>query len=253
VEDAAQRKALSRAADEEEWTTAQLDARVRESNLLAAANGSAEPGANGGSAEKPPELLKPRRGTPGLHPVVDRGEGPAVDLGFKLYRALGSVAKLAAGDIVRLTDDPSTPLRAGDVRRIDSATKTELFTYAATVRKVVDGDTFVVALAVAPGITLELKLRLRGLDCPETSTAEGRAAKRFVEEFVRAGDEVVLSTTKPDKYDRYLADLFVLRKGAGAAGSERADANAGAEIFLNNALLEERHAVRYDGVGPKEE
>ena len=66
-----------------------------------------------------------------------------------------------------------------------------------------------VALAVAPGITHELKLRLRGLDCPEISTAAGRAAKRFVDGLIKAGDEVIVSTTKPDKYDRYLADVFV--------------------------------------------
>ena len=105
------------------------------------------------------------------------------------------------------------------------------------------------ALAVAPGITLELKLRLRGLDCPEMSTAAGRAAKRFVDELVHAGDEVVISTTKPDKYDRYLADVFVRQSDEGQVTSDEMKP----ELFLNNALLENGHAVRYDGVGPKAE
>jgi endonuclease YncB( thermonuclease family) len=76
------------------------------------------------------------------------------------------------------------------------------------IRRVVDGDTFVAAVMVAPGFSRELKLRLRGLDCPEMSTAAGRAAKLFVDGLIKAGDEVV-STTKPDKYNRYLADVFL--------------------------------------------
>ena len=87
---------------------------------------------------------------------------------------------------------------------------------------------------------------MRGLDCPETSTAAGRAAKRFVDDLVHVGDEVVLSTTKPDKYDRYLADVFLQ-----PAMDEKRETED-PEIFLNNALLENGHAVRYDGVGPKE-
>lgn len=47
--------------------------------------------------------------------------------------------------------------------------------------------------------------------------------------------EITIHTTKPDKYDRYLADVF-LQTGAGADE----------EVFLNNALLERGHAVRKD-------
>ena len=39
-----------------------------------------------------------------------------------------------------------------------------------------------------------------------------------------------ICTTKPDKYDRYLADVFV-------------EAKAGEPVFLNNALLAASHAV----------
>jgi endonuclease YncB( thermonuclease family) len=109
-------------------------------------------------------------------------------------------SKLTTGDIVRLNGD--------GVRRVDGATKDQLFTYAATIRRIIDGNTLAVALAVAPGISLELKLRLRGLDCPEMATTAGRAAKQCVDDRIEAGDEVVASTTKPNKYDRYLADVF---------------------------------------------
>ncbi|HUR58348.1 MAG TPA: thermonuclease family protein, partial [Opitutaceae bacterium] len=146
--------------------------------------------------------------------------------------------------IVRLTED--------GVRRVDGATRAELFTYCATVRRVVDGDTMLVGLEVAPGITLEKLLRLRGLDCPETSTAAGRAAKRLVEDLVSAGDEVVLSTTKPDKYDRSLADVFLTNPKSVSQLPATDSQLAAGGVFLNNALLQNGHAVRYDG-GPKDE
>lgn len=70
-----------------------------------------------------------------------------------------------------------------------------------------------------------------------------------------------MSTTKPDKYDRYLADVFVGQTGSTELGAESstpaADSNSSlvtshSSLFLNNALLEAGHAVRYDG-GTKEE
>ncbi len=247
VADPAERETLVKQVLKHDWPSEEIKARVRALNAAAdAADTAGVDHVDGGNGAIPrPKLLQPKRGTPGLHPIVDRGDGPAVDLGFKLDRALGPASKLTTADIVRLDEN--------GVRRIDGATKAELFTYAATIRRVVDGDTLVVALMVAPGIKLNLKLRLRGLDCPELSTPAGRAAKRFVEQFINAGDEVVLSTTKPDKYDRYLADVFVRAVESSVESSELGEQAGAAEVFLNNALLENDHAVRYDGIGPKEE
>jgi endonuclease YncB( thermonuclease family) len=247
IADEARRTALETETVRQHWTSRDLETRVRRVN-------AATPGSNGDTPVPPIDLLVPRRGTPGLHPIVDRGGGPAVDLGFKIYRELGRASKLTTNDIVRLNED--------GVRKVDNATKDELFTYAATVRKVVDGDTLVVAFPVAPGFTHELKLRLRGLDCPEMSTAAGRAAKAFVDGLIHAGDEVIISTTKPDKYDRYLADVFVdpklraesleLRDRSASQVSTLSPQPTAAPLLLNNALLEAGHAVRYDG-GAKEE
>ena len=220
VEDAAQRKALALQATKEALTATQLEERIRPLNLARNSDTDAGP-----PTPAKIDLLKPNRGKPGLHLVVDRGDGPVVDLGFKLYREPGASSKLKAGDIVRLTGD--------GIRSVADATKADLFTYAATLRRVVDGDTLVVALEVAPGIFVEQKLRLRGLDCPELGTPEGQAAKRFVQTLVTASASVVLSTTKPDKYDRYLADVFL-------------SPATGEEIFLNNTLLQNHHALRKD-------
>ena len=64
-------------------------------------------------------------------------------------------------------------------------------------------------------------------------TLAGKAAKRCTQALVDSAKFLVLTTTKPDKYDRYLADVFV-------------GPIAGEEIFLNNALLENGHANRAD-------
>ena len=64
-------------------------------------------------------------------------------------------------------------------------------------------------------------------------TPEGKAAKREVESLVRAAKSVTIYTSKPDKYDRYLADVFIV-------------AADGPEIFLNNHLLEHGFAERKD-------
>lgn len=50
--------------------------------------------------------------------------------------------------------------------------------------------------------------------------------------------EVTIATSKVDKYDRYLADVHIRRTKD--EGQETSDLP---EVFLNNALLENGHAV----------
>jgi endonuclease YncB( thermonuclease family) len=249
VSDPKQREALVAQTVRNAWTVADLTSRVRAINASAHRAEASAPAAL--PAVAPGDLLKPQRGTPGLHRIVARGAagGLAVDLGFKVYRMLPEGAGEGAarprpnateGDIVRWEAD-------GRVRVVPEATKTDLFTYAAEVRRVIDGDTLVVAIQVAPEIWLEEKLRLRGLDCPELATPEGKAAKRFVDGLVAAARSVIIRTTKPDKYDRYLADVFLI-------GAETPDpkpqtpspASAAVDTFLNHALLIAGHAERKD-------
>jgi endonuclease YncB( thermonuclease family) len=99
-----------------------------------------------------------------------------------------------------------------------------------TVRRVIDGDTIEVAIAL-PGGVKKLKLRLSGLDCPEIDTPEGEAAKKETERLIAAAKSVIITTSKADKYDRYLASVF----------TTTAD---GSEIFLNNHLLQNGFAER---------
>ena len=235
IEDARLRRSLAAEANRHGWSVAALEQRI----LAVVPPDEIETPPVGPAAE----LLVPQRGRPGLHMIVDRGDGPAVDLGFRLYQPLhGGVVgsarrsrarRLEVGAIVQLGAD-------GRIARAAQATKAGLFTYDARLRRVVDGDTLVVALRVAPGIFLDQKLRLRGLDCPELATPEGRAAKRFVDVLAARTSAVTIRTAKPDKYDRYLADVFlkVTNENEPEPGED--------EVFLNNALLENGHAVRKD-------
>ena len=129
------------------------------------------------------------------------------------------------GDIVDVDTD-------GNITAVDGGKPADLFTYAVNVRRVIDGDTLEIVLAL-PHLTERLKLRLRGLDCPEIKTAEGKTAKRAVEALVRDAKSVTVYTSRADKYDRYLADVFL-------------SMNDGTEIFLNNYLLENDLAERKD-------
>jgi endonuclease YncB( thermonuclease family) len=109
---------------------------------------------------------------------------------------------------------------------------------------VVDGDTLWMKIHLGPRQWVKEKLRLRGLDCPEMDTPEGKAAKRFVETLVAGAKSVTITTFKPDKWDRYLADVFLAMDGEG--GRAQQDCAPTGEIFLNNALLANGHAVRMD-------
>ncbi len=123
----------------------------------------------------------------------------------------------------------------------------ELFTYKAQLNKVIDADTLVVDLDTGLMMFIEQKLRLRGIDCPEIDTEEGRRAKRFVESRLKDCDFIVVKTYKDrsDKFDRYLADVFYLPTNlsstgqAGQAGASDPSIVAAEGRFLNQELLDE--------------
>ncbi|MBP9913617.1 MAG: thermonuclease family protein [Opitutaceae bacterium] len=218
VADAKLRRSLATEANKEVWSVVQLEQRIRA--LLPPKTADAGTIQNG---ENLPALLKTKRGTPGICKVVGVGDGPVVDLGFACYLDLATSESFAAGDFVQLD-------RAGRMSAAPAATKADLFTYAVRVLKVVDGDTLWVKIQLWSRQWVKQKLRLRDLDCPEMNTAAGQAAKRFVDSLMAQTESVTICTTKPDKYDRYLADVFLETK-------------EGETVFLNNALLANGHAV----------
>jgi len=85
-----------------------------------------------------------------------------------------------------------------------------LYTYKATVERVIDGDTLECTIDLGLYTKTRQKLRLRAIDAPELRTTRGQAAKAFVDEKLSGASEIVVKTYKSDKYDRYLADIFVM-------------------------------------------
>ncbi len=181
------------------------------------------------------QLLEPVRGTLYTYRIVQPklvGETESellVDLGFSSYWDLDNVSskKFVPGDIVSSAKDPD-----GNYKLSAASVKpASLFTYRAEVEKVVDGDTLRVVVDLGFGFKTRQYLRLRGLDCPEMDTPEGKKASDFVKARIKQADEVILTSSRSDKYDRYLADVFY-------TDSE------GNEQYLNNQILEQGLAVR---------
>ncbi len=217
-----------------------------------------------GDVARGPELLVPVKGTLYTYRILDprtvqpKEEGLLLlDLGFSCYRDLDAVTSrtFKPYDIVGSVKDkngnysihaPRTTIHEGpNVSRAPVALGSDsLYTYKATVEKVVDGDTLRVVVDLGFNTRTRQYLRLRGIDCPEIDTPEGKLAADFVKKALtwslpvrQAGvargtcPGIVITSSRSDKYDRYLADIYFTDP-------------QGREVCLNNSLLEAGLAVR---------
>lgn len=103
------------------------------------------------------------------------------------------------------------------------------------VIKVYDGDTITIATQIYNDKTLyRFSVRLNGIDCPEMKTNNNNEktvaimAKNRVTEMIYRKN-ITLKNVKKEKYGRLLADVYHNN------------------ICINNVLLKERLAVKYDG------
>ena len=236
VSDSKKRDLLERQAIEQDWTVEELEKKVR-----VIVKPSAKTASHGKAVSKP-ELLEPKKGKIGIFQIIENKGRLSIDLGFTSYLELGAKSKnLKAGDfIVAAGNTEIASATLGTLPRNDwryekvlGTAAGDLFTYEAELERVVDGDTVWMKIWLKEPLWLREKLRLRGLDTPELDTAAGPAAKRFVESVFKKAVSVTITTTKPDKWDRYLSDIFLKMED-------------GKEIFLNNLLLEKSFAVRRD-------
>lgn len=178
-------------------------------------------------------ILKPKRGVLHTYRLME-SESPAgkkeagelwIDLGFNIRRRLsGTVEKFTAGDIAE-----SSPGQPGFALTHSNRSEKDLYTYKASVERVVDGDTLIAEVDLGFETHHRLYIRLRGIDAPEMDTAPGKEASEFLKRELEPVAFVILTTTRADKYGRYLADVFYSK--------------AGQEIFLNQKLLDEGRAV----------
>lgn len=128
-----------------------------------------------------------------------------VDCGFSVWRdvALLGITSPGAGEIVESK-------KSGSYYSFNysAAKSSQLFTFKALVERVVDADTIWVHIDLGFNCWSRQKIRFRGIDAPEVSTVKGIKAKEFVEAKLAGVPFVIIKTYSPDKYGRYLSDVY---------------------------------------------
>ena len=245
VADGPARRYYQKAATEQGWSVRELESFIRADAF--ATNASAgqnaqdadvlQAAATGGFAAKRGELY--------VYRVAIKEGRPALDLGFRTFRRLqGGVGDgFQPGDLVRSVADGRAP---GGYRLEPAELRRRLFSYRATVAKVIDGDTLWATVDLGFGFLTDEKLRLRAIDTPELNTDAGKRARDHLVKTLQAAGEFVVTTTKIDLYDRYLMDVFVL------PGEKDLQRVAREGRFVNRELVEEGFARRWTAEKPPE-
>ena len=113
-----------------------------------------------------------------------------------------------------------------------------MYEYACKVERVVDGDTIDVVLDLGFDILYKSRVRLYGIDTPESRTrnldekARGKMASAFLKEAIDNGTKVVIQTKLKDsrgKFGRVLG--YVVVDG----------------ININQSMIDNYHAAAYFG------
>ena len=109
-----------------------------------------------------------------------------------------------------------------------------------SVGRVVDGDTIDADIDLGFDISLTKRIRLAGVDTPESRTADanekklGLEAKDWLKHRLQFAKDIIIKTELPDsteKYGRIIGHLFI----------------NGEETSLNNQMIAEGYAWTYDG------
>lgn len=112
--------------------------------------------------------------------------------------------------------------------------------YVKKVSKVVDGDTIDVDIDLGFDISFSSRVRLAGIDTPESRTTDkiekslGLEAKEYLKKAIDASKTVVIKTEKMDsseKYGRILGWVFL----------------DGSEISINQKMINDGYAWAYLG------
>ena len=101
-----------------------------------------------------------------------------------------------------------------------------------TVIRVIDGDSVVLSVDMGNKITWSENFRLNGIDTPERGRSGYADASTYLIQLLKDGLSRI-ETHKPDKYGRWLADLYVSVHGG--------------EMLVNRMMIDAGHAVEYFG------
>ena len=108
------------------------------------------------------------------------------------------------------------------------------------ILKVVDGDTIDADIDLGFSISLEKRIRLAGVDTPESRTTDlkekamGLESKEWLKKKLEGAKDIIIKTELPDsteKYGRIIGHLFINEQ----------------EISLNNQMINDGYALAYDG------
>jgi len=106
--------------------------------------------------------------------------------------------------------------------------------------KVVDGDTIDADIDLGFDISLTKRIRLAGIDTPESRTTDayekklGLEVKDWLKHRLEFAKDIIIKTELPDsteKYGRIIGHLFI----------------NGEEVSINNQMIVEGYAWEYDG------
>lgn len=106
------------------------------------------------------------------------------------------------------------------------------------VLKVVDGDTVDVEIDLGFDLTKKERVRLGGIDTPESRTRDleekklGLQAKDYLKSLIMNADKLIVRTEKDGKFGRMIGYLYM---------------NPDATVSLNQMLIDEGFAWMYDG------
>jgi len=116
-----------------------------------------------------------------------------------------------------------------------------------SVLKVVDGDTIDAAIDLGFDISLTKRIRLAGIDTPESRTTDvkekalGLEVKEWLKKKLEGQTDIIVKTELPDsteKYGRILGHLFIGDKEVSAVNKKKS---------VNNQMINEGYAWEYDG------
>jgi micrococcal nuclease len=112
-----------------------------------------------------------------------------------------------------------------------------MYTYKAKLDRVIDGDTIDANIDLGFDITIHKRIRLTGIDTPESRTrdleekARGLASKARLIELLGDGD-FILESREVGKFGRVLGTIYTIAEES---------------ININDTLVEEGYAVEYYG------
>ena len=123
-----------------------------------------------------------------------------------------------------------------------------MYEYKAIVERVVDGDTIDVIIDLGFKTWKKVRVRMEGINTPESRTRDleekkkGLAAKARLQEILDYNsNECVLKVSGVGKFGRAIASVYV------DTLSPASNKSSMTEINVNKQLIEEGHAVAYDG------